>query len=419
MKRLKVLVSAYACSPCQGSEPGMGWGWVNAMSQHHELWVICSEKFRSETENALDKNPELRDCIHFHYIPRKRFRLIEKLCPLSYYWTYRTWQQDACRLAANLHSEICFDVAHQLNMVGFREPGYLWKLPIPYVWGPIGGLELTPWRFLSCMGTYGALYHGARNITNLLQMNFLPRPRRAADKADANIISATDGIARLVRKLWHRNSKTICEIGIDPQNVTFIPRTKIESEPIRIAWSGQHTPGKALNLLLGALRVLPKNVNWHLDVLGSGSMTKKWKLLAKRYGIDSQCKFHGWLSRENALSVMSVANVFVITSLKDLTSTVLIEAISYGLPVICLDHCGMADVINQDCGIKIPVTTPKQAMRDFSKAIEKLAKNPEELRRLSAGAFNRSKEYSWQLHSQRMSEIYKNAIEHYHKNSMS
>ncbi|MDO8303318.1 MAG: hypothetical protein Q7T18_08755, partial [Sedimentisphaerales bacterium] len=118
------------------------------------------------------------------------------------------------------------------------------------------------------MGTYGALYHGARNITNLLHMNFLPRPGFAADKADTNIISATDGIAKLVRKLWGKNSKTICEIGIDPQYVTFIPKTKLECEPIRIAWSGQHTPGKALNLLLSALRELPKNVNWHLDVLG-------------------------------------------------------------------------------------------------------------------------------------------------------
>ncbi len=46
---------------------------------------------------------------------------------------------------------------------------------------------------------------------------------------------------------------------------------------------------------------------------------------------------------------------FVITSLKDLTSTVLLEALAQGVPVICPDHCGFADVVTGECGLKIPM----------------------------------------------------------------
>ena len=36
-RRLKVLVAVYACSPCRGSESGVGWGWVNANAFRSEL----------------------------------------------------------------------------------------------------------------------------------------------------------------------------------------------------------------------------------------------------------------------------------------------------------------------------------------------------------------------------------------------
>ncbi|MBM9532177.1 hypothetical protein JWG42_18650, partial [Desulfoprunum benzoelyticum] len=56
--RLKVLISAYACSPYKGSEPGVGWGFVAELAKHHDLWVIVEEeKFRADIERYLDENP--------------------------------------------------------------------------------------------------------------------------------------------------------------------------------------------------------------------------------------------------------------------------------------------------------------------------------------------------------------------------
>ena len=37
-----------------------------------------------------------------------------------------------------------FDLIHNLNPIGYREPGYLWKLNLPYIWGPIGGIPNRP-----------------------------------------------------------------------------------------------------------------------------------------------------------------------------------------------------------------------------------------------------------------------------------
>jgi len=39
-KRLKILISAYACEPNRGSEPGVGWNWVKYVANKAEVCVV-------------------------------------------------------------------------------------------------------------------------------------------------------------------------------------------------------------------------------------------------------------------------------------------------------------------------------------------------------------------------------------------
>ena len=67
-KRLKVLVSAYACSPYKGSEPGVGWGFVSELSKYHNLWVIVEEeKFRKDIEKFLKVNSDQLESVRFYF----------------------------------------------------------------------------------------------------------------------------------------------------------------------------------------------------------------------------------------------------------------------------------------------------------------------------------------------------------------
>ena len=62
-----------------------------------------------------------------------------------FYWHYRKWQKQALKLAQAICREHELNAIHQSNMIGFCEPGYLWKIEdIPFVWGPIGGLKQFP-----------------------------------------------------------------------------------------------------------------------------------------------------------------------------------------------------------------------------------------------------------------------------------
>lgn len=416
-KRLKVLVSAYACSPYKGSEPGVGWGFVAALAQHHDLWVIVEEeKFRADIERYLAENPEFSQSVRFVFLKKQRNRFLRKLWPPSYYWYYRRWHEAALGLARELHREVGFDLAHQLTMVGFREPGYLWQLGIPFVWGPVGGMGLFPWSFMPIVGGYGALYYCAYNLFNACQMHFSSRPRLAARAAGAGLIAATPENRYGARKFWGCSSVVITEVGLPREPLRHIAGRK-EGEALRLVWTGLHIPRKALNLALHALSLVSPKVSWRLDILGTGEQTSVWRRLTVRLGVADRCYFHGWIERDQALAVMQNAHVMLITSLRDLTSTVTVEALALGVPIICLDHCGFSEVVDDSCGIKVPLTSIEQTVADFSRAVESLGRDELRRRQLANGALIRAQRFAWVEKARLVDEIYRARVQTGHPES--
>lgn len=410
---MKLLISAYACSPYQGSEPGVGWGFINELSMHHKLHVICESRYKKEISEYLYNNPSSSVVanVKFYFLNRDRNFFLEKVWPPSYYWTYREWHQEAFNLSKILHSEHKFDAAHQLTMVGFREPGYLWKLGIPFVWGPVGGMGYFPKEYFSSVGLYGSLYFKLYNFFNYLQMNFATRPRKAAKYAGKGLIGATTENIEGFHKYWNNDkAMLISEVGLPPSRASK-PNSRREGEALRIVWSGQHIPGKALNLALEAVAQLPEGCNWELNILGEGKLTNVYKKLANELCISDKVHFHGRIPREQALLVMQKSHLMVITSLRDLTSTVVIEALANGLPVISLNHCGFHDVVDNTCGIKIELTHPESTVLDIKESIYKIECNEQLRRELSAGAINRATEYEWSNKIVKLNSLYDSIVD--------
>lgn len=407
---LRIVVSAYACSPYKGSEPGVGWGFVAELAKRHELWVIVEEeKFRADIEQYLSECPEFSESVHFFFLRKQRNRWLRKLWPPSYYWYYRRWHEDAYELARKLHAEVHFDLAHQLTMVGFREPGYLWKLGIPFVWGPVGGMGVFPWRFLPVVGGYGALYYLGYNLLNLWQMRFSRRPSLAAATAGCGLIAASPENQQGAKKYWNCASTLMSEVGLPPVALA-VPHGRGAGEPLRIIWTGLHTPGKAMNLALQALAELPAEVNWELHILGHGPRTGAWQSMSHKLGVAARCHFHGWLPRDEALQVMKSCHLLLITSLRDLTSTVTIEALALGLPVICLDHCGFANVVDETCGIKVPVSRPAKVIAGLAEAVARLDADEPWRFHLAQGASRRAQDFSWERKADVVEEIYRRRL---------
>jgi glycosyltransferase involved in cell wall biosynthesis len=415
MRRLNILAIAYACDPSRGSEYGVGWGWVNAIAADHDVTVITADFNSANIQNHFAEhggsgcpNPRFVYVKNraWHYRPQGTWLKIEESFakPLMNL-AYQDWLRCAFDVAKRELSQEPYDLVHLITYVGWRFPGRFYRLGNPFVWGPIGGMKNTPWRLLPAFGVKGAIYYGGRNLINSFQLRTLRGPRRALEAAKNGVIAATSEIQHELWTHFHVRSRVICEVGppdFSVPNSTY----RAENEPFRICWSGQHLPGKALHLLLEAAARLPGDLHYSIDILGDGPCGKRWQSMASRLNIAGHCHWHGWLSREDSLRLMRASHVLVITSLKDLTSTVAVEALSLGLPIIALDHCGFADLVTNECGLKTHPGSASQIANDIAVAIRSLYLDEPLRMRLAAGALNRCKAYSWQTKMAALNEIY-------------
>ena len=418
--RLKVLVCAFACNPTRGSEFGVGWGWVKAIAKNHDVSVITAdfnsgdiERYLVSHEDVTTNNPRFIYVKNrpWHYRPQGVWLKIEgSLAKPLMNLAYQDWLRCAFEEARREIAQDRYDLVHLITYVGWRFPGSFYQLDIPFVWGPIGGLKNTPWPLFPALGIKGAIYYGARNLVNSLQIKLLPGPRRALRQAQGGVIAATSEIQQALMDQFGTTSRVICEVGL-PDVGPVEPRPRESSEALRICWSGLHLPGKALHLLLRATARLPRNISYRLHILGDGPSNREWRSLAKQLRIEDNCEWHGQLPRDRALAIMKSCHVFVITSLKELTSTVAVEAIALGLPVVCIDHCGFADLITKECGIKVRPGSVPQITSDLAKALTCLGEDEQLRMQLAQGSLLRSRDYSWPRKSVSIDEVYDLALE--------
>jgi glycosyltransferase involved in cell wall biosynthesis len=151
---------------------------------------------------------------------------------------------------------------------------------------------------------------------------------------------------------------------------------------------------------------MPENYHYELRIVGDGPQRKQWRNICRRLGIEQHCKWMGSLSYDQAMKQYEWADIFVFTSLRDSMGTVVLEALSCGIPVICLDHSGSHDVVTNDCGVKIPVTTADEVILRLRDVIISISHDRTKLEALRRKAIERAREYLWSRNGEQMAEIY-------------
>jgi glycosyltransferase involved in cell wall biosynthesis len=419
-KRFKVVITAFACSPYQGSEDGVGWNLVSRLGRHHDVTVIYGDIGKDNRRQR-----DIQKWIHEYgnppgvelvYVSQSSFgncllqvahygkRIFPPLV-FVFYYAYRHWLRRAYRMAESLHTVNRFDCAHQLTYVSYREPGYLWKLSIPFFWGPITGTVNAPWAYFGILGAWARLRFSFRNLANMIQRKGTRYILEAAREAKVIWVVANED-KRIIHDYWQLNTRFLPATGTDCTNIANTRKSHCMTDKLKIVWSGILEGGKALPLLLHALSILEEKNRVTLDILGSGPEKQKWLRLSEQLKIDQLIRWRGHMKLADAKSCMADADIFVFTSIKEGTPTVIMEALQLGLPVVCHDACGMALVIDDSCGIKIPMLNPETSIQGFHDAIKKLVNNPQLLIDLSQGAIERASEFTWEKNAEKIASAY-------------
>ena len=407
MAIMKILLSAYACEPGRGSEPGVGWNMAIELAKHHQVWVFTSNTHRKAIEAEIALRPRLN--LQFVYLDPFGWVYDWSVEGKRAHWDihlhYYLWQIQAYFVAKKLHSKIGFDLAHHVTYVKYSSPSFLSLLPVPLVWGPVGGAESAPYPFWKDFSFRGKVYENLRNLARWVG-EWDPFVHLTAQRS-ALALATTEDTAIALRRLEAKNVAIAIESGLSQEEIDFLGQLPMgETSPIRFISMGRllHWKGFHLGLQAFALANLPNVEYW---ILGEGPEREALEMLAIDLGIAHQVKFWGRLSRNEGLERLGKSHVLVHPSLHDSGGWVCLEAMASGRPVICLDLGGPGVQVTKATGCKVLAHYPEQAVQGLADAMVCLAQETE--LRCSMGKNGQSlvrDAYSWEVKAQNLTKIY-------------
>ena len=408
---LKILLIAYDCSPVRSHASGAAWQIISRLAEHHELWVVSEEmQYRREIEDYLASHTSLARKLHFEYIA-KDFCVIptrqRPVLPFRAVIAYKRWLKRAHDRATEIHNRVKLDLVHHLRGNSFRAPGECWQLPIPFIWGPVGGTIGVPWRMLSSLGWRDSVLHAVRNSINFVELYRPGTVRQAARKASTVLVQSALDQKRFLSAF---GVQTV--IGHEQNAELSLLRQHAYDgrRELRICWAGRMVPLKGLELFVDAVSASGVADRMKVDVFGDGPEQAKCISKANRLGLSERIRWHGWQPPGVVVAAMQASDVFVCTFLYAAESTTTLQALSCALPVVCLRHGISSDIVNSSCGFTVRPLGRSHASRGIAGALRQLVENPHLVSLLSAGAAKRANEFSWEQLTTSILDIYKKAV---------
>ena len=114
--------------------------------------------------------------------------------------------------------------------------------------------------------------------------------------------------------------------------------------------------------------------NCELVIVGSGPERENYYQLAVKNKVSANVKFIDWIDRKDLLELYKKSSAFLFPSHEG-AGMVVSEAMSFGLPVICLNNSGPGEFIDKSSGFAIKMQDYKSTIKDLKSAISILYMN--------------------------------------------
>jgi glycosyltransferase involved in cell wall biosynthesis len=410
---MKVLLSAYSCAPRKTSEPGNAWRMINyALGQGHEVWAVIEQsEYKEETLNYLLDHPMPRFHPVFFSLPRLVLKLL--LGPgMSHSIYYHLWQHKLLRVAAKLHQEVGFDLAHHVTFGRYWSPCGVRNLGVPFVWGPVGAAESAPPSFLAELPLRERVFELIRDNVRALSTKD-PALRDTARAATIGIGVTRESCAALAN-LGVRRVEQLPQAALPDEDLAFFDRFPPPPDgPFRAICMGRLLHWKGFHLAIRAFGIFARNnPEAELLIVNDGPFQRELEKTAARVGVSSRVRFFGHLpSFSEVLGKLAQAHVLMHPALHEAFGNVCQEAMAAGRPVVCLDIGGPASQVTPETGFAAPATTPEDAVQAMAAFLARVAGNRALLTDMSAKARVRVRDkFSMRMMGSAVDSFYHQAV---------
>ena len=405
-----ILITAYAVDPYKGSENGMGWQFIRQAARSFRVIAVTRENNLPAIRRYLQENP-IPEAANMHFagydLPRwARWWKRGNIGAMPY---YVLWQRT---LPAFIRRQSwTYDLVHNLNFHNDWSPTWLWQLGKPLVWGPIGHHPLIPAAFLRPV--YGWRAWLADRGRWLVKQAFWRSPALRRSVREARLVLAMNRQVAPVLPAAPRWLEIFPSAGSVAPGPLASRRTGPGFEVLSV---GRFVPLKGFDVTVRAFAAfragLPpaEQARVRLTLIGQGPAQPMLEALGRELGLGDSLRFIAWIPHQELLALYREADLFFFPSHEG-AGMVVPEALSYGLPVLCLDNSGPGEFVTPACGRVVPYGDYAATVAAFAAELQALYADPELRAALSAGAETRFAEwFDWETKGALLRQWYRSLL---------
>jgi len=388
---MNILLIAYSCEPDKGSEPGVGWNWANQIAARgHNVWVLTRANNRAVIEKTFyDKS---RLVFLYYDLPGPILKFKKTIGATLY---YAIWLKCIVSFCIKENRKIKFDLIHHITFGVFRIINPLpFFLNAPFVFGPVGGGETAPKELRKSFSVKNYIIDLIRDYINVVTF-YNPFFRLFLSKTKL-ILSKTNETLNFLPVRYQSKTFTKIEIGID--NVMCVNDVILsEHKGPQILFVGRFLYWKAPHIVLRSFKKIhAKFPNAKLTMIGGGPELKALKELEQSLNIEA-IKWIKWIPQNELKEYYKNSDVFIFPSLHDSSGNVVLEALSFGLPVVCLNIGGPAIILGNNISTSINVQNlaEDEIIELITKKTIQIISDSNYKETLSKQALKRASELSW------------------------
>jgi glycosyltransferase involved in cell wall biosynthesis len=279
---MNILLSAYTCDPSRGSEQSVGWNWAYELtSAGHHVWVVTIPWGKAAIEKFLASTPMPRLTVVYVDIPYFPVRfLVGKYSALVH---SLLWQRHVLTVARELNSKVEFDVVHHVSWASLLVGSHLWKLGKPFVFGPVGGGQVTPRGFARYLRG-GWTMEVIRSVVVRYFATTLLNAKSTVAHADLVLVANSDTRA-LVERLGAARVEEMVDCGIPKELIASVAKRRSDFKTLKILWVGRLLPRKGVLLALEALAQLDHTLRFTCTIIGDGQQGRFLPHWIKQLGL--------------------------------------------------------------------------------------------------------------------------------------
>lgn len=411
MEKLRILVSAYSFSPKAMTSTDfdrgiLGWHLIDHLRRFYDICVITHNRNRDAVLDALSAGAMPKVNIHFVNLP-KCWRLLQRT-ELGRWLCFFLWQKKAWKYSRSLHEQIAFDAFHNLTPEYDWIPSFIGAyLPVPFIWGPLGGGERSP-RGLVILSS---VFDRWKNRTHLWGQ-WLGRKhaaRKEAEKKARAVLVCNQETRVKLSKIEERKLHYFPLTGVSLDTIqSKIKKKSNDKRTFRIISAGNLDKANGFDLAIEAFFLFLKSFpEADFVIFGEGPDQKNLERKIEDIRLESRIRIHPWIDGKALHERMQDSDVFLSTGMQDRGGFFVVQAMSAGLPVVCLALGGPGMVIQENWGIRVKPENKEQCVRDLAKALENLYEDRAKRRKMSLAAKKNIKEfYTWKELGKILTRIY-------------